>query len=299
MTRVGRVRRVVVVVATAVALMGVAACDTPGTETTSQAAVAGDAAATERSTPAAVATESTPTPTPSTTTPAPVVEAAPPTPPPPPTAGPPILQRGNQGDLVRELQARLAQIKWFNTKPTGNYGKVTAAAVSGFQGKRGLPVVGYVDQATWDRLVGMTRKPTQDQLFPPDNPPAQAAGLDPRCMTGRAMCIDKTSRTLRWVVDGNVSMTLAVRFGSQFTPTREGTFSVTLKSKDHWSTLYDTAMPYAMFFSGGQAVHYSADFAARGYDGASHGCVNVRDKGGVAWLFGQVSVGDRVIVYRS
>ena len=47
-------------------------------------------------------------------------------------------------------------------------------------------------------------------------------------------------------------------------------------------------MPYAMFFSGGQAVHYSADFAARGYDGASHGCVNVRDKGKIAALFDQV-----------
>ena len=45
--------------------------------------------------------------------------------------------------------------------------------------------------------------------------------------------------------------------------------------------LYGSAMPYAMFFSGGQAVHYSSDFAARGYAGASHGCVNVRDHAGI------------------
>ena len=44
-------------------------------------------------------------------------------------------------------------------------------------------------------------------------------------------------------------------------------------------------MPFAMFFSGGQAVHYSADFASVGYNGASHGCVNVRDRAVVAWLF--------------
>jgi hypothetical protein len=31
-----------------------------------------------------------------------------------------------------------------------------------------------------------------------------------------------------------------------------------------------------MFFGGGQAVHYSPDFAARGYNGASHGCVTLR-----------------------
>ena len=58
-------------------------------------------------------------------------------------------------------------------------------------------------------------------------------------------------------------------------------------------------MPFAMFFSGGQAVHYSSDFAAIGYNGASHGCVNVRDYDAVAWLFDQVQVGDKVVVYWS
>ena len=58
-------------------------------------------------------------------------------------------------------------------------------------------------------------------------------------------------------------------------------------------------MPFAMFFSGGQAVHYSPDFASVGYNGASHGCVNVRDHAGVAWLFDQVAVGDKVVVYWS
>ena len=72
------------------------------------------------------------------------------------------------------------------------------------------------------------------------------------------------------------------RFGSDELPTREGAFSVYRKSRDHVSTLYDSSMPFAMFFSGGQAVHYSSDFAAVGYDGASHGCVNVRDYDGMA-----------------
>ena len=46
-------------------------------------------------------------------------------------------------------------------------------------------------------------------------------------------------------------------------------------------------------------MHYSPDFAATGYNGASHGCVNVRDYDGVRWLFDQVRLGDKVIVYRS
>jgi lipoprotein-anchoring transpeptidase ErfK/SrfK len=46
-------------------------------------------------------------------------------------------------------------------------------------------------------------------------------------------------------------------------------------------------------------VHYSPDFAANGYSGASHGCVNVRDYAAIQSLFDQVYVGDKVIVYWS
>jgi lipoprotein-anchoring transpeptidase ErfK/SrfK len=96
-----------------------------------------------------------------------------------------------------------------------------------------------------------------------------------------------------------VQMSVDVRFGSAELPTREGSFAVFSKSRDHVSTLYDTSMPYAMFFSGGQAVHYSPDFAAHGYNGASHGCVNVRDLSAIQSLFDQVHTGDAVVVYRS
>ncbi|WP_326652119.1 MULTISPECIES: L,D-transpeptidase family protein [unclassified Streptomyces] len=207
-----------------------------------------------------------------------------------------LMANGSKGERVRELQARLAQIGWFDDRPTGTYGSVTVASVKGFQGKRGLPATGDTDTMTWQKLLGMTTKPTRDELNGATvNKPA--AKLDPRCMTGRVMCISKTTRTLSWVIDGKVRSTMDVRFGSQYTPTREGTFSVFQKSRDHVSTIYHTSMPYAMFFSGGQAVHYSSDFAARGYNGASHGCVNVRNKGKIASLFAQVHSGDKVVIY--
>lgn len=121
-----------------------------------------------------------------------------------------------------------------------------------------------------------------------------------RCKVhGRVLCADKTARKLYYLTDGKVVRSYAARFGCAATPTREGTFSVQRKSRHHVSSLYHTKMPYAMFFSGGQAVHYSADFAARGYRGCSHGCVNIRAKAGIRWIFDQVRVGDRVVVYRS
>ncbi|MBD9701880.1 murein L,D-transpeptidase [Streptomyces sp. ID01-12c] len=221
-----------------------------------------------------------------------------PAPPPAPRPSPPprvLWSQGDEGLDVRELQARLRQIAWLSTGPTGTYDDLTVQAVKGFQGKRGLPRTGRTDSVTWARLLSMTREPGKWDLYAYGGQPA--ASPDPRCMTGRVLCISKTSRTLRWMVDGRTLTTVEVRFGSEYTPTREGLFSVYFKSRDHWSTLYDTPMPYAMFFSGGQAVHYSADFAARGYYGASHGCVNVRDKAAIARLFEQVRNGDKVVVY--
>lgn len=234
--------------------------------------------------------------------PDPTKEPAPTEEPGPPPAGPALLAPGDTGAEVRELQARLKQIDWFSGDVTDTYGAVTTEAVRGFQAKRGFEVTGEVDRRTLDRLHEMTREPTKAELT--NQPPPGSGGntpgpLDARCTTGRVLCIDKSSRTLRWVVDGDVRKTVDVRFGSAELPTREGVFSVERKSRDHVSSLYHTPMPFAMFFSGGQAVHYSPDFAATGYNGASHGCVNVRDHDAVAWLFDQVALGDRVVIYWS
>ncbi|WP_239086552.1 L,D-transpeptidase family protein, partial [Streptomyces parvus] len=230
-----------------------------------------------------------PTPSPDATTARPAPE--------PSTAPPPrvLMRTGSESDRVRELQARLRQIGHFGRTPTGYYGSVTADAVRSFQAKRSLPVTGSTDEVTWQRLLAMTRVPTAAELRPPTERPVAAP--DERCLKGRVLCISKNSRTLAWMIDGKVVSAMDVRFGSEYTPTREGVFEVFWKSRDHVSTLYDTPMPYALFFSGGQAVHYSADFAANGYGGASHGCVNVRDKKKVAALFDQVRTGDKVVVY--
>lgn len=213
-------------------------------------------------------------------------------------AGPALLSAGDEGDKVRDLQARLKQVGWYDKLIDGRYGEGTTEAVRGFQQKRQIPVTGEVDQRTLDRLHAMTRKPTEDEK---NNvvPEKKSAGmaLDDRCLSGRVLCISKKQRKLAWVIDGQVQVTLDVRFGSEKTPTRDGSFSVGWKSRNHVSKEYGSPMPYAMFFSGGQAVHYSSDFASRGYQGASHGCVNVRDKAAIASLFDQVNVGDKVVVY--
>ncbi len=215
-------------------------------------------------------------------------------------SGPALLEGGDRGAEVRVLQARLRQVDWFAGDVSDVYGPRTTAAVRGFQAKRRIPLTGDVDRRTLDLLTAMTSAPSADELANRRPEPATTGSvLDARCTTGRALCIDKTTTSLRWVVDGQVRSRLDVRFGSEYTPTREGLFSVYWKDRDHVSSLFGSAMPLSMFFSKGQAVHFSSDFAARGYAGASHGCVNVRDYAGLAALFDEVRTGDKLVVYRS
>ncbi len=210
-----------------------------------------------------------------------------------------LWSNGSNGVAVRKVEARLVQLKLLDKRWLDNsYGTMTRNAVKKFQTSKGIPPLGYVDQFTWTKLTAVTHEPTQIELYPPA-PVVDGKKLDQRCATGVALCVDKTSRKLRYVVDGVVKMQMDVRFGAQKTATREGGFTVGWKSRNHVSKLYDSPMPYAMFFSGGQAVHYSSDFAARGYNGASHGCANIRDLAKIKILFDQVKVGDKVIVYRS
>lgn len=218
-----------------------------------------------------------------------------------------LRKRGDSGKLVRNLKARLVQRKLLKLPFNGTYDRATVKAVKTLQSRRKLKVTGKLDRRTWNRLVATTKTPTKKQLSGKKPVPPRIPGsyrnrlgkLDKRCLTGSVICIDKSSRTLQWVVNGKARLGLDVRFGGSATPTREGTFSVYRKSRHHVSSIYHTSMPLAMFFDGGQAVHYSPDFAAKGYSGASHGCVNVRDFKALEGLFDRTPIGTKVVVYWS
>jgi len=135
--------------------------------------------------------------------------------------------------------------------------------------------------------------------YPGQKPSAVPANLAGHCDVSapRIICVDKTARRLYFLVDGKLLLTLDARFGGEANPTREGDFTIYRKDADHVSTGYGSHMPYAMFFSAGEAIHYSIDFATRGYAGHSHGCVNIRDLKALAWLFDQVPVGTPISIW--
>jgi len=202
---------------------------------------------------------------------------------------------------VRELQRRLGAKALWPYAYSGVYGWTLGQKVLAFQRIYDLPQSGVVDSRTWARLRALTYTPgtfDQHRYYAGLRPLVPTlASLDQRCRTGRVMCVDKATRTLTWVVDGRPQTAMWARFGRPGAETREGTFSVSRKYEYVISNLYFTPMPYSMFFSGGQAVHYSSNFARLGYASASHGCVNIADYAQVKALFFKVRIGDKVVVY--
>jgi hypothetical protein len=124
-----------------------------------------------------------------------------------------------------------------------------------------------------------------------------AAAVPNSCEYGTVVCVSQSSRTVRLMKNGHTVIKMSARFGSKRTPTRYGTYRIYWKNIDHVSSLYGSAMPFSMFFSGGQAIHYSSDFNRNGYAGRSHGCVNTRSWSKTRALYKSVGIGTKVVVY--
>lgn len=206
------------------------------------------------------------------------------------TANPVMARPGWKTNSIASMQRNLIKLQLLAPgNATGLYGPRTQAAVKAFEVKYKQPVTVVVSKKLYDLIAAKAAayKPVVKQVR-----------LDKRCLTGaRVICAVKANRAVYYLNNGKIVKTFDARFGRPALPTRNGTFKVYWKDKNHYSTLYHVYMPYSMFFSGGEAVHYSVDFSQNGYGLGSHGCINIKDKPGIAWMFNQVKVGDKVVVY--
>ncbi|WP_405449756.1 L,D-transpeptidase family protein [Streptomyces erythrochromogenes] len=128
-----------------------------------------------------------------------------------------------------------------------------------------------------------------------------AAGSDPNAAGDcpeseqRVTCVD-LDRQLLWVQKAGriVFRPVPIRTGRDFQETRTGRHEVYWRSKDHVSTLYDSPMPYAQFFDGGQALHGTPGSLYEG--GGSAGCVNLTEPDAER-LWDLLAEGDDVYVW--
>ena len=107
--------------------------------------------------------------------------------------------------------------------------------------------------------------------------------------------VDLAARVLSVFRDGYEIGATAVIYGAEEKPTPLGVFPVTQKDADHRSTIYDGApMPYMLRMTNDGISIHGSDVTARLM---THGCVGV-PTAFAKKLFGQVRLGDKVIVTR-
>jgi hypothetical protein len=162
---------------------------------------------------------------------------------------------------VYEVQIRLRRLGFLSASPNGTFGPLTERAVKRFQRDRGLRVTGQVGARTWKPLIFRS-------TFGRAKVPARCKNA------GWRVCYDRKRHQASLYHNGTLHNSWLVRGGSYDRQTRVGDFTVQWRSKNHKSNTYDGApMPYAQFFSGGQALHGSRNMM-NPYVGHSHGCVN-------------------------
>lgn len=125
-----------------------------------------------------------------------------------------------------------------------------------------------------------------------DNGIAQA-----RSRGGRWIEVDRYGQTLTAWEGGRPVRTFVVSTGKRSTPTRSGTYSVQSKYRSTYMQgrgYYVPDVPYAMFYSGGYAMH-GAYWHNRFGTPVSHGCVNLRVSQ-ARWLYNWAPVGTKVVV---
>lgn len=198
----------------------------------------------------------------------------------------PWFTEPTQPGFVMELQHRLRQVGLYRGEVDGVFDTATRQAIEAWRKRIGLPVSEVMDERSWAQLIRRTRNPRYAELF--DAPPAStmAQALDPRCTAGKVVCISKRQQKMSYVVDGKVRFTREARFARPGWDSPEGDFRIRYMNSDTVSKIFGerTPMPYAIFYQGNVAIHYSQDFADKGYDSGSHGCSQLRDYQVAKWL---------------
>ena len=171
------------------------------------------------------------------------------------TSAPTSLGLGSGGPRVHALQHRLIALGYLPAgAASGVYDMRTWHAVVAFEGWQRLPRDGVVEPRTRTALRSAARPRPWARL------PSHALELDLR---RQVLLVVHRGRTVRAVHISSAAL-------GRYTP--RGRFRVYRRERLSWSAPYQVWMPYALYFTGGYAVH---GFGLVPAYPASHGCVRM------------------------
>jgi len=166
----------------------------------------------------------------------------------------PPLHLGSRGARVRALQQRLVVLGYLPPgSADGVYGQRTWQAVVAFQGWQRLHRDGVVGTRTRAALASAVRP-------------------RPWARLGRALELDLRRQVLLVVRAGRTTRAIHISSAARGYVTPRGRFRVYRREHPSWSSPYRVWMPYALYFSGGYAIH---GFGSVPSYPASHGCVRI------------------------
>ena len=214
------------------------------------------------------------------------------------------VKYGDSGELVAQIQTRLAELGFYNAKVSGGYYKVTKAAVKAFQSHNGL------------NADGIAGRDTQEMLF---SSAAVSAEATPRPSptpepTKYTLMVDVTNQITRaYTYDENGQYTVLVRemicsTGTSKYPTPCGT-TIMPKKRARWGYFptWGSHAQYLTRIDSANAFHsvlYSepdeTTLSVKSFDAlgtpASHGCVRLLVSD-AKWIYENCKEGTIITVY--
>jgi len=174
----------------------------------------------------------------------------------------------------RATQERLIELGWLpEGTASGRWDTRTSQGLMGFQGWAKLGRSGSLDRPTFIRLQSAERPRAR----------TRAAGIEIDIPRQIALLVGR---------DGVVRRAFHVSTGKTGNTPR-GTYRIFRRERMSWSVPFSSWMPYAMYFTGGFALHEYKDVP--GYP-ASHGCVRMpAHEAPIAWRF--AGMGTQVRIY--
>jgi len=178
---------------------------------------------------------------------------------------------------IAQVQRRLVALRYLPASAVTRIDDYrTQQAVMAFQAWEGLQRDGIAGPHTKARLL---------KAGPPRPRPEH--------VKGRYAEVFRSLGVLLLVDRGTLVRAVHCSTGMPGLETPAGRFAVYFKALSWWSTLYQVLMPYASFFTGGDAIH--GLYPVPAYP-ASHGCVRV-SMPEAPWVYSFLQVGTPVFVF--